>query len=152
LLSTRRDLRRRLCGACRQRWRGAELRKKPEYRKAIGIMTTAVPARSSTKTRRVRPPMRLIDVMSVAEATPVMRSDTTNGITVMRMAFTQSVPNGAMKSAARTSDSLPEAAIAIPTMIAAPKAMRTRVPSLMELLPFYIIRSPPLMSNDAPVM
>jgi hypothetical protein len=96
--------------------------------------------------------MRLIDVMSVAEATPVMRSDTTNGITVIRMALTQSVPTGVMRSAARTSDSLPEAAMAIPPTIAAPRAMRTRVPSLMELLPFYIIRSPPLMSNDAPVM
>ena len=39
--------------------------------------------------------------MSVAEATPVISSETTSGITVMRMALTHSVPIGAMASAAR---------------------------------------------------
>ena len=43
---------------------------------------------------RVRVPSRPIDFRSVAPATPVMTSDTTRGITVIRIAFTQIVPIG----------------------------------------------------------
>ena len=59
--------------------------------------------------------MRPIDRMSDADATPVISSDTTSGMTVIRMAFTQSVPIGATASAARSSVALPEAAMAMPT-------------------------------------
>ncbi len=58
-----------------------------------GMTTTAVPTRSSTNTAIVRPPMRPIDRRSAADATPVMSSDTTSGITVIRIALTQSVPD-----------------------------------------------------------
>ena len=45
----------------------------------------------------------------------------------MRIALTQSVPTGAMKSAARMSGAFPDAAMAMPPAIAAPRATRTRV-------------------------
>ena len=51
---------------------------------------------------------------SDAEATPVMSSETTSGITVIRMAFTHSVPIGATASAARMSVALCDAPMARP--------------------------------------
>ena len=45
----------------------------------------------------VRTPVARTNVMSRDEATPVMSSDTTSGTTVMRIAFTQSVPMGSTK-------------------------------------------------------
>ncbi len=98
------------------------------------MTAAAVPASKATNTRRVRPPSLPIDFTSLAEATPVMRSETTSGITVIRMALTQSVPTGAMASAACSSDTFPDAAIAAPPATAAPRAMRTRVLSFMEFL------------------
>ncbi len=71
--------------------------------------------------------MRPIDFASEAEATPTTRSDTTNGITVMRIALTHSVPIGVMKSAARTNVGIPDAAMATPLAIATARATRTRV-------------------------
>ena len=93
--------------------------------------------------------MRPIAEMSEADATPVISSETTSGITVIRMALTQSVPIGATASAAPSSARLCDAAMAMPTTRPAPSATRTRVLSFMRS---YIIRSPPLMSSDAPVM
>ncbi len=43
-------------------------------------------------TASVRPPIRPIVDTSAADATPVISSETTSGITVIRIAFTQSVP------------------------------------------------------------
>ena len=57
-----------------------------------GNASTVAPASMAMNTAIVRPPMRPIVDMSDAEATPVISSDTTSGITVIRMAFTQSVP------------------------------------------------------------
>jgi hypothetical protein len=76
-----------------------------------------------------------------------MISETTSGITVIRIAFTHSDPIGERKSAALNSGALAESEIAVPMPTAAPSAMRTRVDSFI-----YIIKSPPLMSNAAPVM
>ena len=81
---------------------------------------------------------------------PVISSETTSGITVMRMAFTHSVPTSATASTARSSAALPEAAIAAPPASPAPSATRTRV-LVFHRRP-HIIKSPPLMSSDAPVM
>src|SRR5688572_4269372 len=64
---------------------------------ATGMTTIAIPVSSSRKTSSVRPPSRPTALTSVADATPVMSSDTTSGMTVMRMALTQSVPTGAMR-------------------------------------------------------
>ena len=94
---------------------------------ASGITTIAVPTRRNRNTNSVRPPMRPIDFTSEAEATPTTRSDTTNGITVMRIALTHSVPIGVMKSAARTNVGIPDAAMATPLAIATARATRTRV-------------------------
>jgi hypothetical protein len=88
--------------------------------------------------------------MSDAEATPVISSDTTSGITVIRIAFTQSVPIGAAAFAAAISVALCENETAMPIARPAARAATTRVPSFRE--PPYIMRSPPLMSSDAPVM
>jgi len=66
---------------------------------ARGITTIAVPTRRNRNTSNVRQPMRPIDFTSEAEQTPTMRSETTKGITVMRIALTHSVPTGATKSA-----------------------------------------------------
>ena len=85
-----------------------------------------------------------------AEATPVITSETMSGITVMRMALIQSPPIGATASAALSSVGLCEAAIARPAPRPTPRPTRTRVPSLIHCS--YIMRSPPLMSRDAPVM
>ncbi len=96
-----------------------------------GMTTAAVPVSKATNTRRVRPPSLPIDFTSLAEATPVMRSETTSGITVMRMALTHSVPTGAMASAACRNEALPDAAIAAPPATATQSATRTRVLSFI---------------------
>ena len=74
-----------------------------------------------------------IDFMSVADATPVTISATTSGITVMRIAFTHSVPMGTRASAAFTSDSFPDAAMRIPPPTAAARATTIRVLSFIAL-------------------
>src|SRR6059058_2568643 len=79
----------------------------------------------------VRPPMRPIAPTSVADATPVISSETTSGTTVIRMAFTQSVPIGASASAASSNGLLPNAAMSAPMAIAAASATRTRVLSFI---------------------
>jgi len=122
-----------------------------------------LPTTSSKKTSNVRPPSRPIALTSLADATPVMMSETTSGMTVMRIAFTHSVPIGAMLSATRRSGAPPYAPIAMPPATAAPREMRTRVLSFIRAFSViryplsvqttsHIIKSPPLMSNDAPVM
>ena len=88
-----------------------------------------------------------MDRKSAAELMPVISSEITSGITVMRIALTHSVPIGAIESAARTSAGFPEIAIAIPAAIATATATSTSFVSRI-----YIIKSPPLMSSDAPVM
>ncbi len=98
-----RDLAGRFGGAgrerrCARRWAGAQR----AVARAASRPRQPRPA-ATTNTSSVRPPSRPIAFMSVADATPVMSSDTTSGMTVMRMAFTHSVPIGAMKSAAASS-------------------------------------------------
>jgi hypothetical protein len=83
---------------------------------------------------------------------PVMMSETMSGITVIRIAFTHREPIGAAPSATRSASPFPLAAMAAPMQMAARSAMSTRVPSFMRTVSCYIIKSPPLMSNDAPVM
>ena len=73
----------------------------------------------------------MIALMSAAEATPVISSETTSGMTVMRMALTHSAPIGAIASAARMSVALPVAAMIAPAMTAATRARRTRVLSFI---------------------
>ena len=99
-----RDLARRLGGARRQRRQRAAL--------AAGART-APDANGHDHDRRhpgeqehehqQRPAAEASDRLDVrsADATPVTSSETTSGITVIRMALTQSVPIGAMKSAGR---------------------------------------------------
>ena len=82
----------------------------------------------------MRPPSRPIAFTSLAEATPMMISETTSGITVIRMAFTHNAPIGASESAARSSASFPDAPISTPPTTAAPSATRTRVLSFMRRL------------------
>ena len=60
----------------------------------------AVPTRRAKNTRRVRPPIRPMDFMSPTELTAVTSNETTNGITVILIAFTQRVPIGVTKSTA----------------------------------------------------
>ena len=98
----------------------------------------------------VRVPSRPIDLRSAAPATPVMMSDTTSGITVIRIALTQIVPIGASQSAAASSVGLPLAAMAAPP--ARPAAEGDEHARCCRSSPPHIIRSPPLMSSDAPVM
>src|SRR5262245_46650265 len=91
-----------------------------------GIATTASAASIRTNTLIVLPPRRPIARISLADATPVTITDTTSGRTVMRIAFTQSVPRRPMVSEARTSAALSLPATAIPRARAAPRQMRTR--------------------------
>ena len=98
---------------------------------AIGITTAATEASIRPNTISVRPPSRPIDRTSEADATPVMSRETTSGMTVMRIAFTHIVPMGVRRSAAWTSDALPDAPMMAPTATAEPSAMRTRVLSFM---------------------
>jgi hypothetical protein len=95
----------------------------------IAIKVAAVSIR--TKTSSVRPPRRLIDPTFDVDATPVITSEMTSGMTVMRIAFTHSVPAGAMASTARSSVLLPVAPIARPTASPAPRPTRTRVLSFI---------------------
>ena len=81
---------------------------------AAGMTMSAVTTSSATKMASVRPPMRPIDARFLVDAIPVISRETTSGITVIRIAFTQSVPIGATRSAACSSAGLPEAAIAAP--------------------------------------
>ena len=104
-----------------------------------GSAARACDASIVTKTSNVLPPSRPIAFTSVADATPVTISDTTSGITVIRIAFTQRAPIGATASAALRSGGRPLAAIDIPPAIAAPSATRTRV--------LFFIRSWPTSSD-----
>ena len=54
--------------------------------------------------------------MSDTDATPVISSETTSGITVMRMLLTQSVPIGAIASAVRISEAFCAAAMTTPSL------------------------------------
>jgi hypothetical protein len=76
--------------------------------------------------------MRPTALISVIDATPVMRSAITSGITVIRIAFIQRVPIGATKSVARMSVWFPLAAMAAP-----PKRARAREPSTRALVRFF---------------
>ena len=75
--------------------------------------------------------MRPMAFTSLADATPVMSSETTSGMTVIRMAFTHSVPIGAMASAALASGTIPDALMIMPSRMAAMSATRTRVLSFI---------------------
>ena len=68
-----------------------------------GIARTVAPASIVINTSSVRPPMRLMAPTFDVEAIPVITSDTTSGMIVMRIAFTHNVPAGATASTARTS-------------------------------------------------
>src|SRR6185437_9013040 len=93
---------------------------------ASGTTIAAVAANNSPNTTSVRPPSRPIAPTSVADAMPVTRSETTSGMTVIRIAFTQRVPTGVSASAASSSDVLPDAAMSAPPPIATPNGARTR--------------------------
>ena len=116
----------------------------------VGTATRATHATCAVKITSVRPPMRPTDVTLVVEAIPVISSETTSGITVIRMALTQRMPIGITRSAACRSDVLPDAAIAAPAMSATTSAMRTV--TALFMVERYIMRSPPLISSDVPVM
>ena len=96
-----------------------------------GIPTSATEALSATNTISDLFPMRPMAFTSLADAMPVMRSDTTRGITVIRMALTHNVPNGANASAALMSGTLPTAPMIVPNKMAAMSATRTRVLSFI---------------------
>ena len=81
---------------------------------AAGMNRSAVTASCATKMAIVRPPIRPIDARFLVDAIPVISREITSGITVIRIAFTQSVPIGATRSAACRRARLPEAAIAAP--------------------------------------
>src|SRR5688572_19955239 len=100
----------------------------------IGTTTSAVATRSSPNTITARPPRRPIVFESLADATPVISSDTISGMTVIRIALTQSDPIGATASAARSSVAFPDAAMAAPRTRAATSAMRTRLLSFTPWL------------------
>src|SRR5258708_32589333 len=91
----------------------------------------AMPVSSRRRPASVRPPSRPTALMLPVEATAVISNETTRGITVMRMALTQSVPIGAIASAAAMSVALPDAATATPATMATPRARRTRVLSFI---------------------
>src|ERR1044071_3799346 len=69
--------------------------------------------------------------------TPVMSTDTTSGTTVIRMAFTHSVPNGSMMDTTRSTVGLAVAAAMLPRMNPAASAARTYVAERM----YYVILS-----------
>ena len=100
---------------------------------ASGMTTTAMPTSRRMNTEQRARAHRPIAFTSVADAMPVMMSETISGITVMRMAFTHSTPIGAMASAARSAWPFPLAAMTAPTAMAATSATRTRVPSFIFL-------------------
>src|SRR5258708_29756847 len=92
----------------------------------------AAAASIRTKTRIVRAPSRPTARTSAAEAMPVMRSETTSGTTVMRMALTHRVPIGAMASAAASNDGVSVAEMRKPPAIARRRASRTRLFSFIS--------------------
>ena len=102
----------------------------------------------------MRPPSRPIALTSVADATPVMSSETTSGMTVIRMAFTHSAPTGAIESAAREQRVVPRRGDQHTADDR--RAERDEDPRAFfheeSVMRSYIIRSPPLMSSDVPVM
>ena len=101
---------------------------------ASGITIRVAAASMARNTASVRPPSRPTAVTSDADATPVITSETTRGITVIRIALTQSVPTGATASAAPSSAALCVAAMAMPAPRPAPSPTRTCVLSFMRLL------------------
>ncbi len=94
-----------------------------------GSASMVAPASMAMNTAIVRLPIRPIVDTSDAEATPVISSDTTNGITVIRIAFTQSVPRSATASAAPISVALCDAPISRPPARPAPTPTSTHLPS-----------------------
>ena len=105
----------------------------PNTSGARGMTTAATDALSRINTSSDLPPMRPMAFTSLADATPVMSSEITSGMTVIRIAFTHSVPIGAMASAAVVSGTLPDALMIVPSRMAAMSATRTRVLSFIEL-------------------
>jgi hypothetical protein len=95
-------------------------------------MTTAIPPNRRMNVASVCAPIRPSAFTSVAEAMPVMMRERINGMTVIRMALTQSVPTGATLSASCSPKLLPVDAMAAPAPIAAPSATRTRVLSFIQ--------------------
>ena len=106
-----------------------------------GIARIVAPASIARNTSSVRPPMRLIAPTFDVDATPVITSDTTNGMIVMRIAFTHNVPAGATASTTRTSVLLWLAAIARPRTSPAPRPTRTRLLSFISV-PALTSRAP----------
>ena len=96
-----------------------------------GRARSVAPASIAKNTASVRPPIRPMLEMSATEATPVITSDTTNGITVIRIAFTHNVPIGVTASAAWSRVASWDAEMAMPPSSPAPNPTRTRVPSFM---------------------
>ena len=103
--------------------------------------TTALTTRRAKKTRSVRPPNRPTARRSDTDATPVMRSETTSGMTVMRIALTHSVPMGWMAVAHRANCSFPDAAIALPNARPAMRAASTTTPSLPRRRVVVVMRA-----------
>ena len=116
-----------------------------------GIMTTAIPAGSRRNTITVRAPSRPIAATSVVDATPVTSSETTSGITVIRIALTHSVPMGTSWSASATRRASFDAATTRPRVNRDDESNQDANAVCFHDAG-YIIRSPPLMSSDAPVM
>ena len=81
------------------------------------------------KTTTPRPPMRAIAPPPPDVAMPTIRLETTSGITVMRIALTNSVPTGSTAAATRRDRSGSNSLSASPTPTPAASAMRTRVVS-----------------------
>src|SRR5258706_711476 len=102
--------------------------------RSSGTATMASVALNATNTSRVSPPSRPTVFTSLADATPVISSETTSGMTVIRIAFTQIVPIGARASAADRSGALPLAPMITPATTATPSETRTRVLSFMNVL------------------
>ena len=73
------------------------------------MMTIASPMIRRRNTTNVRPPSRPIALTSLAEATPSDdAAETTNGITVMRMAFTHNAPDRARSNRRRGQRVVPD--------------------------------------------
>jgi len=93
---------------------------------AISAAKSADALSRTTKVSRPRQPMRPI-VPTSTDATLTMRRETTSGTTVIRMAFTQSVPIGSTNETRANSGGPPKAEIAIPPARPAARATRTRL-------------------------
>ena len=83
--------------------------------------------RISTKTIKPRPPIRATTFPPPEVAIPTTRLDTTSGMTVMRIAFTNNVPIGSTIAIAMRATDPSAAAIPNPTTTPAPSARRTLV-------------------------